>query len=66
MELFKMSDQINTNPHIESTSSLPAALIIWEVYLRDQNKSEYTIKAFTAVQKKLTDGEYSSEIMAKF
>jgi len=32
--------------HINSQSSIPTALKWWEVYLRDQNRSDFTIKAF--------------------
>jgi integrase/recombinase XerD len=32
--------------HIDQHSSIPSALKIWEVYLRDQNRSDFTIKAF--------------------
>ena len=35
-----------SNSHLDSTSTFSAAIKIWEIYLRDQNKSEYTIKAF--------------------
>jgi site-specific recombinase XerD len=34
------------NSHLDSASTFPAALKIWEIYLQDQNKSIYTIKAF--------------------
>jgi integrase/recombinase XerD len=32
--------------HINSRSSIPSALKWWEVFLRDQNRSDFTIKAF--------------------
>jgi len=32
--------------HLDSASTISTAIKIWEIYLRDQNKSEYTIKAF--------------------
>lgn len=32
--------------HIDQHSSIPSALKIWEIYLRDQNRSDFTIKAF--------------------
>jgi len=35
-----------SNSHLDSTSTFSTAIKIWEIYLRDQNKSEYTIKAF--------------------
>lgn len=41
-----MIESRNINPHINSSFSLPATMKIWDIYLQDQNKSEYTIKAF--------------------
>ncbi len=32
--------------HIDSQSSIPAALSIWELYLLDQGRSEFTVKSF--------------------
>ncbi|MBM3138571.1 MAG: hypothetical protein FJZ98_10340 [Chloroflexi bacterium] len=32
--------------HLDQHSSIPSALKIWEVYLKDQNRSDFTIKAF--------------------
>jgi integrase/recombinase XerD len=41
-----MIESRNINPHINSSFFLPATMKIWDIYLQDQNKSEYTIKAF--------------------
>ena len=32
--------------HIDESTSFPAAMQLWEIYLADQEKSDYTIKAF--------------------
>lgn len=32
--------------HLNTQSSIPSAIKWWEVYLRDQNRSDFTIKAF--------------------
>ena len=37
---------ITESAHINSQSSIQAALGIWEVYLLDQGRSEYTVKSF--------------------
>ena len=39
------SDSVSIS-HVDSSTSIPAARQLWEVYLADQQKSEYTIKAF--------------------
>jgi integrase/recombinase XerD len=41
-----MAENIIESFHIDANSSLPAALNYWEIFLRDQGKSEFTIKAF--------------------
>ena len=41
-----MSLESDQSIHIDSQSSILAALNIWEVYLLDQGRSEYTIKSF--------------------
>ncbi len=33
-------------PHINPSTSIPTAMKFWQIYLADQEKSEYTIKAF--------------------
>ena len=30
--------------HVDETTVIPAAMQLWEIYLADQQKSEYTIK----------------------
>jgi integrase/recombinase XerD len=32
--------------HLDQHSSIPSALKIWEIFLQDQNRSDFTIKAF--------------------
>ncbi len=32
--------------HLDPHASIPSALKLWEVYLKDQNRSDFTIKAF--------------------
>lgn len=32
--------------HVDETTAIPAAMQLWEIYLADQQKSEYTIKSF--------------------
>ena len=41
-----MSDLPSDSFHIDQKSALPVAMRYWEVYLRDQGRSEFTIKAF--------------------
>ena len=41
-----MDDQLLDIPHISGSTSIPAAMKYWQIYLEDQGKSAYTIKAF--------------------
>ena len=41
-----MNNSFSDIPHINPSSSIPAAMRFWQIYLADQEKSEYTIKAF--------------------
>jgi len=41
-----MNNNFSDIPHINATTSIPAAMKFWQIYLADQEKSEYTIKAF--------------------
>jgi len=41
-----MNSFVDNSAHIDQQSSIPAAASIWEIYLRDQGRSEYTIKSF--------------------
>lgn len=41
-----METKPSTSFHIDQHSSLPAVLNLWEIYLRDQGRSDFTIKAF--------------------
>jgi integrase/recombinase XerD len=34
------------NAHVDSQSSIMAAMDIWEIYLLDQGRSQYTVKSF--------------------
>jgi len=43
VELEKTFNEI---PHVTENTSIPAAIKFWEIYLKDQEKSVYTIKAF--------------------
>lgn len=42
-----MLENNQTTSHIDRKTSLPAAIKTWEIYLQDQEKSRFTIKAFT-------------------
>ncbi|MCD6576971.1 MAG: tyrosine-type recombinase/integrase [Anaerolineaceae bacterium] len=41
-----MTDDFSDIPHVNISTSLPVAMKFWQIYLADQEKSEYTIKAF--------------------
>lgn len=41
-----MNNNFSDIPHINASTSIPAAMKFWQIYLADQEKSEYTIKAF--------------------
>jgi integrase/recombinase XerD len=41
-----MINDFSDIPHINSFTSIPAAMKFWQIYLADQEKSEHTIKAF--------------------
>jgi len=41
-----MDQTANQHAHIDSQSSILAAMDIWEMYLLDQGRSEYTLKSF--------------------
>ncbi len=41
-----MSDLSSDSFHIDQKSALPVAVRYWEIYLRDQGRSNFTIKAF--------------------
>ena len=41
-----MPDLPSDSFHIDQKSALPAAVRYWEIYLRDQGRSDFTIKAF--------------------
>jgi len=41
-----MPDQLSDSFHIDQKSALPVAVRYWEIYLRDQGRSDFTIKAF--------------------
>ncbi len=41
-----MNNGFSDIPHINASTSIPAAMKFWQIYLADQEKSEYTIKAF--------------------
>lgn len=50
-----MAEATTMYAHIDHTTALPATMNLWEIYLRDQNKSEYTIKAFLGDLRLLTE-----------
>ena len=41
-----MDNTLEQSAHIDQQSSILAAMAIWEVYLLDQGRSEYTVKSF--------------------
>ena len=41
-----MNKKIESSAHIDQNTSIPAAMNYWEIFLFDQGRSEYTIKAF--------------------
>jgi site-specific recombinase XerD len=41
-----MAQTNNQDAHIDSQSSIMAAMDIWEIYLLDQGRSQYTVKSF--------------------
>jgi site-specific recombinase XerD len=41
-----MSDSSSVSFHIDQKSTFPTAMRYWEIYLRDQGRSDFTIKAF--------------------
>jgi len=41
-----MPEQLSDSFHIDQKSALPVAVRYWEIYLRDQGRSDFTIKAF--------------------
>jgi site-specific recombinase XerD len=41
-----MSEISSASFHIDSKSTIPVAVRYWEIYLRDQGRSDFTIKAF--------------------
>jgi len=41
-----MERELHNSPHINSDTTIPTAMELWEMYLEDQDKSIYTIKAF--------------------
>lgn len=41
-----MSDLPSDSFHIDQKSAIPGAMRFWEIYLRDQGRSDFTIKAF--------------------
>jgi site-specific recombinase XerD len=41
-----MTDGSSDSFHIDQKSTLPVSIRAWEIYLRDQGKSDFTIKAF--------------------
>jgi len=49
-----MDDQLLDIPHISGSTSIPAAVKYWQIYLEDQGKSAYTIKAFQGDLRLLT------------
>jgi len=49
-----MPNSDHASAHIDHNSSLPATIQAWEMYLKDQDKSEYTVKAFTGDMDLLT------------
>ncbi len=46
MGVLVMTQTDNANAHIDSQSSIMAAMDIWEIYLLDQGRSQYTVKSF--------------------
>jgi site-specific recombinase XerD len=42
-----MNTDFTDIPHISASTSIPAAMKMWIIYLSDQGKSNYTIKAFS-------------------
>lgn len=42
-----MSDQKQAIPHVSQDTLLNVAIQVWELYLEDQGRSPYTVKAFT-------------------
>ena len=41
-----MKNDFSEIPHINPSTSITSAMNFWKIYLADQEKSEYTIKAF--------------------
>jgi len=41
-----MINNFSDIPHIDASTSIPTAMKFWQIYLADQEKSNYTIKAF--------------------
>jgi integrase/recombinase XerD len=41
-----MNNNFSEIPHINASTLIPTAMKFWQIYLADQEKSEYTIKAF--------------------
>jgi hypothetical protein len=50
-----MNNNFSDIPHINATTSIPAAMKFWQIYLADQEKSEYTIKAFLAQSRRFSE-----------
>ena len=49
-----MNNDISNIPHVNASTSIPAAMNFWQIYLADQEKSDYTIKAFLGDLRLLT------------
>ena len=49
-----MNNDISNIPHVNNFTSITAAMSFWEIYLSDQEKSDYTIKAFLGDLRLLT------------
>ena len=49
-----MNNNFSEIPHINAFTSIPTAMKFWQIYLADQEKSEYTIKAFLGDLRLLT------------
>jgi len=41
-----MKTQTNLESHIQSSTPLNPSIQAWEIFLQDQNKSPFTVKAF--------------------
>ena len=49
-----MDNGFSDIPHINASTSIPTAMKFWQIYLKDQGKSEYTIKAILGDLRLLT------------